>query len=91
LEVGRCSVEEDIGVGLIKRVFATGIRGEVVDPRFGNATIGNILESEEHGASKYPSEIRYGSTVREYPPEIWLKTTVAIVKWSQKHWNTISA
>ncbi len=87
-ELGKCSIEKEIAVGVFERQRASVIRAI---PVYGNTTVENILESEKHGASKYPNEIRYGSTVRDYPPEIWLKTATAVVEWAHKYWDTIRA
>ncbi len=84
-----CKVEEQIGSEL-RWILATSIRAQTVDQRFMN-TVGSILEAEAQGASKYPNEVRYGYSLNQYPPELWLKTTKTIIVWARKRWDSIRA
>ncbi len=52
----------------------------------GNATLGNLLEAKDLGASQYPNQIRYGDSLKHYPPEIML---TAAKTWVNEHWNRI--
>lgn len=63
-------------------VSASRIRARIVSPAYFGATIGNLIESECKGASKYPNEIRYGSTLRHFPPELIFECAVKVVEWA---------
>jgi hypothetical protein len=89
LDLGRCKVLVEIG-NTRRWVPATRIRGIVVDRRFANATIGNLLEAESKGASTYPNQIRYANEIiRHYPPKLMLKTAVRTLQWAKEHWDAI--
>jgi len=64
-------------------------RSVTVDRRFSDATVGKLLTGEEHGASKYPNQLRYGDHVKDYPPELKVKAVSALIGWALKHWNEI--
>ncbi len=81
-DIGGCKVKVSIG-GSRKWVRATRIRSKVVDDRFGNATVGNLLEAEGADASMYPNQIRYGDWPRQYPPEVILKAAQKLIEWSK--------
>ncbi len=88
LDLGRCKVLVEIG-NTRRWVSASRIRGRVVDKRFANATIGNLLQAESKGASTYPNQIRYGPKRRHYPPRLMLKTAASTMQWAREHWDTI--
>lgn len=88
VELGRCKVPIEIG-STIKWVSASRIRRRVIDKRFGNATIGSLLEAEQKGASKYPNQIRYGDHPWHYPAPLMLKTAIGIMEWAKEHWDKI--
>ena len=91
VELSKCEVQEEVTKGSLSWVPAVRLRGEPVDNQYADATVGNILTSEERGASKYPDGIRYGNNFRDYPPELWLKTAIAIINWAENHWEYIRA
>jgi hypothetical protein len=71
------------GIAGSKPYSAARLLAQVVDSRIGNGTVGALLEAEEHGASKYPKEIRYGELVRHYPPLLMLGCASAICQWAR--------
>lgn len=89
LDIGECEIQEEVVNGSLSWVPATRVRSVTVDQRFSDATVGKLLTGEEHGASKYPNELRYGDHVKDYPPELKLKAASALVDWAVKHWNEI--
>jgi len=88
-ELGNCRVEVPIAKDFLAWVPATELRAVTVDNRFANATVGTILSAEEEGASKYPNEMRYGSVIRHYPPQLVLEAAVKVAEWAQKHSDKI--
>jgi len=46
-----------------------------------DATVGQILDAESAGASKYPNEIRYGDLIRHYSPPYVLCCAKSVSKW----------
>ena len=88
-DVGKCEIQEEIANGSLSWVPATGCRSVTVVQRFSDATVGKLLTGEEHGASMYPNELRYGDRVKDYPPELKLKAASSLFDWALKHWDEI--
>lgn len=88
-DVGECEIQEEIVNGSLSWVPATRLRAVTVDKRHGNATVGTLLTAEEHGASKYPNEMRYGEYLNHYPPELLFQTANTLVVWAHDHWYRI--
>ncbi len=89
IALGKCEVQEEITRGSLSWVPAIRLRGKVVDTQYANATVGHIFRAEELGASKYPNEIRYGDNLRDFPPDLWLKTANTVINWAHDHWERI--
>jgi hypothetical protein len=64
---------------------AADILGKVVDPAFGNATVGTPLSAEELGASRYSNEIRYGDQLTHYPPLMMLNCAEIVCQWAKEN------
>ena len=60
-----------------------------IDESYGNATIEVLLNGEKEGASKYPTEIRYGDQRQHYPYDVICKMAFKIIEWAKTHWATI--
>ena len=84
-----CQVEVEISNGHLKWVPASRIRTVTVDPSYGNATLGNLLTANDLGFSQYPNQIRYGDSLRHYPPEMMLKAAKKTLEWVNDYWNRI--
>ncbi|KHE92133.1 MAG: hypothetical protein K8F52_01815 [Candidatus Scalindua rubra] len=90
-EVCSCTVLCEVTKNKLNRVRATDIRGVVVDSNFANATVGQLLEAEENGASKFPNEIRYGEVLKHFPAPVMSKLSIIVVAWVRLHWSDIQA
>ena len=82
-----CQVRKDIG-NTARWVQATGFLKKVAIPNT-LLTVGKFLEAESHGASKYPNEIRYGSSVIQYPPEAALNSARHLLRWARENIGSI--
>lgn len=74
---------EGTGAGGSKTSTGARLLSEVVDSNIGNGTVGAILNCEEHGASKYPGEIRYGAVLKHYPPMLMLACASKVCEWGR--------
>lgn len=88
-DVDKCKVRVEVVKNFCRWTSATRLRAITVDSRFSNATVGTFLTAEERGSSKYPNEIRYGSSIEDYPPGLVLKTAALVMEWSKTHWEDI--
>ena len=88
-DIDVCEVEVEIASGEMRWCSASRLRAVVVDQRYGNATIGVLLNSDEVGASRYPGEVRYGDMLRHYPVDVMAKMAVLVCEWANNNWNTI--
>lgn len=87
-EVGKCEVEIEISPGTRRWVPATRIRAIEVLFQGHPPTLGVILAAEDHGASKYPNELRYGEMLKDFPPEALSRASEALVGWVGEHSTT---
>ncbi len=88
-DLGKCQIHAKVTAGSHTWVSATRLRSKVVDSRYSNATVGTLLTGEERGASKYPSELRYGDHLKDYPPEFKMRASKAVIDFVKKHWEEI--
>ena len=53
-------------------------------------TVGQVLDAEKQGASRYPQEIRYGgSQLTHFDPEALLNAALKLECFANQHWDTI--
>jgi len=86
--LGTCSV---LLADSQRRVSATCIRSIVVNDAYVNATIGNLLEAENLGASRFPNEVRYGDFLEHYPAALIACLSRKVVDWVNLHNDHIEA
>jgi hypothetical protein len=87
-EVDQCEVGIEISPGVGKWLSASRLRAVDVGFLGYSTTVGAILEAENHGASVYPNELRYGAIPKDFPAEALAKSALAISKWVEIHWNS---
>ena len=87
-DLGKCKIQVKIG-DKYRSVSASRLRSVTIDKRYANSTVGTLFEAECRGASNYPNQIRYGDSLKHYPPELILKTAKAITAWAREHSDTI--
>jgi HEPN domain-containing protein len=87
--LGSCEVEVEIVPGHLRWGSAARLRGKVVDPAYGDATVGAIIEKAAIEASTYPNNIRYGESIRHFPPELVLKMAKTILSWAKANIGNI--
>lgn len=88
-DLGACKIQVEVSPGIIKLCSAVRLRGVVIDPNFSNATVGTLLDAQDAGASEYPNQVRYGDTLKHYPPEQVANMALAVAAWARQHWDTI--
>jgi hypothetical protein len=88
-DLGECEVEVEVAPGVQTWCSASRVRTAVIDLELVHIPIGEIIDAEDQGTSKYPNQIRYGETVVDFNP--WLVASMAVVlaKWAKVHWNGI--
>jgi len=88
-DLGECEVEVEISPNVKRWCSASRVRAAVIDLELAHVPIGEIIDAEDQGASKYPNQIRYGETIVDFNP--WLVSAMATVlaQWARTHWNTI--
>lgn len=84
-----CEVEVEIMPGNLQWVSASRLRGKVVDPAYGDATVGAMIEKAAKEASAYPNKIRYGDSIQHFPPELVLKLAKTILDWAKENIGNI--
>jgi hypothetical protein len=88
-DIANCSIIVAVTPQCTRRVKATQIYAKEVSREYSNATVGHILSAQRDGASKYPTQIRYGGLLKHYPADIILKTALIIIEWVDLHWSDL--
>ncbi len=69
---------------------ATELRAKSVTIKSGNITVGVMLDAEKNGASRYPSEIRYGLKIKDYPVDAVLSCAKIVSHWCIANKNNLT-
>jgi len=85
----KCEVEVEVTPDNTRWVSASRLRSVTVDSSFSNATVGVLLQAETAGASVYPNQIRYGSSLTHYPAEVMLEVAKKILSWVNEFFTKI--
>jgi hypothetical protein len=88
-DIGSCEVKVEVAPGMFRFCSGNRLRAITVDSAYSNATIGNVLEAEYAGASKFPNGIRYGEVLYHYHPLLVLNTASLLVGWGKEVWDNI--
>jgi hypothetical protein len=89
VEVGKCEVEAEVTSGSREWCPASRLRAVTVTFQGNAVPVGMVLDAEDHGASIYPNEIRYGEEVRDFPPEVLALAAARVVAWVEEHWGVV--
>ncbi len=87
--IGSCEVEVEFVPGNLRWVSASRLRGKVVDPAYGDASVGAMIVKAAKEASTYPNNIRYGESIQHFPPDQVLKMAKVILNWAKGHIGNI--
>ena len=88
-DLSNCEVEVEVASGLRKWVPATRLRSCTLDHGEKKITVGNVLEAESQGASKYPNKVRYGDLLSHFPPEVVSEMAEQVAAFARQHWQSI--
>ena len=88
-DLGDCEVEVEVAPGVRKWCPASRVRAAVIDLELVHVPIGEIIDAEDQGTSKYPNQIRYGETVVDFNPGLVASMAVVLAKWAKVHWHSI--
>jgi len=88
-DIGECEVEVEISPGVNHWCSASRVRAAVIDLGVVRVPIGELIDAEDQGTSKYPNEIRYGKSVIDFNPSLVSDMAVVLAGWAKTHWDTI--
>lgn len=80
-EIDQYEVEVEITPGHKHWCAASRLRSVTVSISGYQVPAGMVIEAEDHGASIYPSELRYGSQPKDFPAEALAFAALAIANW----------
>lgn len=86
-EVEKCEIEVEVSPGTKLWVSAARIRSVEIQFQGYSSTLGVILSAENHGASKYPDELRYGEIPKDFPPEALSRASARLANWVGDYWS----
>lgn len=87
--VARCAIKVEVAAGISRQVHAGRVRGAAFDFGGFQIAIGDIVDPDPQDISKYPNEIRYGSTVIDISPPLLAGAAVRLSEWAREHWDNI--
>lgn len=70
----------------VSAAMICGVR--VTDANGAEVAVGKIIDSESHGASKYPTSIRYGDKFSHYSPAVLTAGAKAVIDFTEKYWDS---
>ena len=88
-DIGECEVEVEIAPSVNHWCSASRVRAAVIDLGVVHVPIGELIDAEDQGTSKYPNEIRYGESVIDFSPSLVSDMAVVLAGWAKAHWDTI--
>lgn len=68
---------------------ASSVRSVTIGLDFVDVPIGTIIDAEDHGASCYPGQIRYGDTVTDFAPSFVTAMAQRLTEWATKNFRSI--
>ncbi|TKB23502.1 hypothetical protein FCL47_22370 [Desulfopila sp. IMCC35006] len=68
-----------------KKGSAAKLFAESPDKQVPYMTVGKLLDFEQEKASMFPNQVRYGSSIKNYPPTLMLKCAKKVNKWAFKN------
>lgn len=89
ITLGRCEVEVEVTPGNRQWVSASRVRAICIDLGMVQLPIGKVLDAEDEGASRYPTEIRYGAAVVDFQPGLVSAMAGLLAEWAKVHWDVI--
>jgi hypothetical protein len=87
--LGQCEVEIEIVPGSKRHVSASRIRAIPLNYATAQSTVGDVINAESHGASKYPNQMRYGEILKYFPAEVVAQMAAEVSIFAHVHWNDI--
>ena len=88
-DLGECQVEVEIAPGVKQWVAASRARAVAIDLGAVHVPIGELIDAEDQGASKYPNQIRYGDHVVDFPPGLLSAAAQRLAEWARINCETI--
>lgn len=84
-----CEIEEQVCVQT--RAWIRGSSHRAIEIRTADtaSTIGSLLDRMDKEASRYPNELRYGETLRHFPPQVVLDMARRLRGWCLDHLATV--
>lgn len=86
---GKCEVAINQGLGNAAWMPAVRVRATEFDFGGFKVPIGEIIDAENAGASRYPNEIRYGATVMDMHHALLARAAVCLNEWAKEHWEHV--
>lgn len=88
-DVCECEVEVETAPGEKQWGSASCVRAAIIDFELVHVPIGEIIDAEEQGCSKYPNQIRYGETVIDFSPLLVSSMATVLAQWAKSHQKCI--
>jgi len=84
-----CEVQIEVTPGTREWSSAACIRAVTIDLGLARVPIGDLIDAENRGVSKYPNQIRYGEAITEVDSTLLASAAILAAKWAKDNWRTI--
>jgi hypothetical protein len=88
-DVSQCKVEVQVTPSTKRYLPALRLRNVTLTYPPAQPTVGEIIDAEIKGASKYPGAVRYGKLPSHYPPELVAQMATKVAAFAKSHWSSI--
>lgn len=88
VSLDHCEVQVEIIANIPRYLPAVRLRSLSVNYCNQITTVGQVLEAEREGASKYPIQIRYGNILKHYPPEVVMQVASLVTDFANEYWES---
>lgn len=88
-DLGQCEIEIEIAPGARRYVLASRLRAIPLNHGSAQSTVGAVIDAENHGASTYPNQVRYGEILRHFPADVVVQMATEVSVFAREHWRSV--
>lgn len=85
----KCEVEVEIATGIKRYMAASRIRAIQINHGIAQTTLGAVIDAQNHGASTYPNQVRYGEVLLHFPVDVVAQMASEVSLFAREHWHSI--
>lgn len=84
-----CEVEVEVTPRHKEFDSAARLRSVALEHIGRECTVGQIVDEQNQGVSRYPNEIRYGDRLNHYPAQVVAQMASVVSEFALQHWDSL--